>query len=89
MSSNKIWVLQVDPAVYKILKKFPRKEAERIIAAIELLPLDPFTGDVEKMKGGEQVWRRRVGSYRIFYELLLQEKTIHVFHAERRTSKTY
>jgi len=41
------------------------------------------------MKGEENVWRRRVGAYRIFYELISKEKTINVFRVERRTSKTY
>lgn len=41
------------------------------------------------MKGEENVWRRRVGSYRIFYEIMPEENTIHVFHAERRTTRTY
>jgi mRNA-degrading endonuclease RelE of RelBE toxin-antitoxin system len=41
------------------------------------------------MKGEENVWRRRAGAYRIFYELIPKTKIIYVFRVERRTSKTY
>jgi len=41
------------------------------------------------MRGEENIWRRRVGAFRVFYELLPQEKVVYVFHVKRRTSKTY
>ncbi|MBI3046528.1 MAG: type II toxin-antitoxin system RelE/ParE family toxin [Candidatus Harrisonbacteria bacterium] len=89
MSLEKNWVLQVDSAVYKFFKKIPRHDAESILFAIESLSDDPFYGDVQKMKGEKHTWRRRIGSYRIFYELIPTEKVIYVVSAERRTSKTY
>ena len=89
MNLKENWVLQVDPAVFKILKKIPRKNAERILFIIQSLSLNPFAGDIQKMKGEKNVWRRRISAYRIFYEIVIQEKIIHVFHVERRTSKTY
>ena len=60
------WVLQVDTVVYKFLNKIPRKDAERILIAINNLSNDPFYGDIKKMKGEENSWRRRIGAYRIF-----------------------
>ena len=52
--------------------------------------IHPFIrGDIQKMRGKDNVWRRRVGSYRIFYKIETSEKTILVFYLERRTSKTY
>lgn len=89
MNSNKNWVLQIDPAVLKSLKKFPQNDSRRISIAIENLSTNPYTGDIQKMKGEDNVWRRRVGSYRVFYEVLLAENTIHVYHIERRTTQTY
>ena len=89
MNSEKNWVLQVDPAVYKFLNKIPRYDAERIFVTIESLPNNPFLGDVQKMKGEKDAWRKRIGAFRIFYELISAEKLIRVFHLERRTSKTY
>lgn len=89
MNSNKNWVLQIDPEVLKTLKRFPQKDSRRIAIAIENLSTNPYSGDIQKMKGEDNVWRRRVGSYRVFYEVLSAENTIHVFHVERRTTQTY
>lgn len=89
MNLNEGWQLRVRERVYKALSTFPEKDQNRILAAMEALPRNPFTGDIEKMKGEENIWRRRIGSYRIFYELISREKVIYVFYVERRTSKMY
>lgn len=89
MRSSENWDLQINPNVFRILKKLPRHNAEAVLNIIKLLPLNPYLGDIQKMKGEENAWRRRVGSYRIFYKIKIQEKIILVFLIERRTSKTY
>lgn len=89
MNSEKNWVLHIDPVVYKFLKRIPRRDAERIFFVIESLSINPFSGDIQKMKGEKDTWRRRVGAFRIFYELVRAEKIIHVFIVERRSSATY
>lgn len=89
MNSNIIWVLQIDPKVLKTVRKFPPKDTKRIVSVIEALPTNPYVGDMQKMAGEKNVWRRRIGSYRLFYELIPNEKVIHVFHVERRTTTTY
>jgi len=87
--SQESWDLQIDPGVFKVLKKFPRKDVEAILYAIRLFPIDPYFGDIQKMKGEENSWRRRIGSYRIFYKIKIPSKIILVFRLERRTSVTY
>ena len=89
MNSPKNWELQIDPGVLKVLKKIPRHDAGVVSEVIHLLPMDPYFGDIQKMKGEDNVWRRRVGSYRIFYRMKIDQKIILVFHLERRTSRTY
>jgi len=89
MLSPKPWVLRIDPDVLRAVRRLPKQDARRIASAIQLLPSNPFLGDIQKMKGQENVWRRGVGFYRIFYKLLDREKIILVFHLERRTSTTY
>ncbi len=89
MSSSENWDLRVDPDVFKILKRISWQDAEVILKVIKLLPFNPYFGDIQKMRGEENSWRRRVGSYRIFYKLKTKEKVILVFNLERRTSKTY
>ena len=89
MILKKSWVLQIDPSIGKNLKKFPTHDCHRILTAIDSLSDNPFGGDIQKMKDEDNVWRRRVGSYRIFYELLPNESIIYVYHVERRTTQTY
>jgi len=83
------WDLQVDLGVLKSLKKLPRHDVEAILNVIKLLLINPYFGDIQKMKGEKDTWRRRVGAYRLFYRLKVSEKVILVFRVERRTSKTY
>lgn len=83
------WELHVDPSVAKALRRVPPRDAARILEAIRLLPTDPYFGDIQKMKGEFDVWRRRIGSYRIFYRIKTEARVILVFHIERRASVTY
>lgn len=89
MNLKKSWDLEIDPNFFKSLKRVPRNQAEHILRAVKELPQNPFIGDIQKMKGEENIWRRRVGAYRIFYEIYSEEKVIRVFEVKRRTSKTY
>ncbi|OGY64293.1 MAG: hypothetical protein A3I89_01220 [Candidatus Harrisonbacteria bacterium RIFCSPLOWO2_02_FULL_41_11] len=83
------WQVRIREIVYKQLARFPVKDRERLLRAIDGLSANPFIGDIQKMGGEENVWRRRIGSYRIRYEIYVQERVIYVFFVERRTSKTY
>lgn len=67
----------------------PRHDAEVILHVIQLLPTDPYFGDIQNMKGVEHAWRRRIGAYRLFYRIKIVEKVLLVFRLERRTSRTY
>jgi mRNA-degrading endonuclease RelE of RelBE toxin-antitoxin system len=48
---------------------------------------DPFSGDIKRLH--PEGWRRRVGNYRVFYDLAMDEHRIVVTAIERRTSTTY
>lgn len=89
MNSGKSWALQIDDSAYRFLKRTPRAYAERLLSVIRDLPADPFRGDIKKMKGEQNVWRRRAGDYRIRYELIVEEKIVHVFLVERRTTSSH
>ncbi|MFI4990418.1 MAG: type II toxin-antitoxin system RelE/ParE family toxin [Solirubrobacterales bacterium] len=62
----------VGPAAAKSLRKLPRNERERILAAIEHLP----TGDVRSLKGRPGEWRLRVGDWRALIRLDSQDRVI-------------
>ncbi len=89
MNLGKNWRVKIDASVYKTLRRFPKADAERILLAIEDPTFNPYEGDIEKIKGEERVWRRRIGAYRIFFEVRQDESVAHIFRAERGTSHTY
>lgn len=89
MYSNEIWHIGVDPSARRSLNRFPKKDSERILLVIDTLKLDPYAGDVEKLGGEENKWRRRVGSYRVFYRIYQHSRTVFVVKIERRGSHTY
>lgn len=90
MNLNTGWQLKIRDRVWKEVAKFPGKDQKRIADVLEKgIILNPYFGDIEKMKGEENSWRRRIGAYRIFYEIISQEKIVYIFRVERRTSKTY
>ena len=82
------WQVIVDKAVSKALKNIPKDYRNRILEILGEFAINPYAGDIERMEG-EDVWRRRVGAYRIFYEVMKEKKIIHVFDVKRRTSSTY
>lgn len=89
MNSNEIWRVAVEPPVRKALKRLSKGDHTRIIEAIQSLVNDPYIGDVQKLGGTEDAWRRRVGSYRIFFEISQSDRRVDIFKIERRGSKTY
>ena len=50
---------------------------------------DPFTGDVLPLKGQQDSFRRRVGDWRIFFDVERQHKRVAVTDIQRRTTTTY
>lgn len=64
MYYDRIWSVEVRGKARKALKRFPAKDAGVILDVIEILKTDPFGGDIEKLGGEANAWRRRVGSYR-------------------------
>lgn len=89
MYSNEIWRIEVRGKARKTLKKISAKNAGAVLVVIQELSVDPFTGDLEKLKGELNAWRRRVGAYRIFYEIYTQTHSVYVYKIERRGSHTY
>ncbi len=83
------WTIVIDAQAEKQLRKFPAEDYKRIRRAINAMEVDPFFGDITKLSGIENNWRRRIGNYRILYEIVSQDKIIYVFHVERRSSHTY
>ncbi|OQW47626.1 MAG: addiction module toxin RelE [Proteobacteria bacterium SG_bin7] len=65
MASYKI---EFSSSARKELKKLPKPYIKNIVAAIDELATSPFPSGVKKLVG-EELYRIRVGPYRILYEV--------------------
>lgn len=57
------------PSADKALRKLPLDVQRRIVAAVDGLAIEPRPHGVVKLAGDENLWRVRVGEYRIVYEI--------------------
>ncbi|MBI1741388.1 MAG: type II toxin-antitoxin system RelE/ParE family toxin [Candidatus Koribacter versatilis] len=83
------WNLQLTGPAQKDFQKLPPKDQARVRAALLSMQEDPFRGDIKRLKGQPSAWRRRVGSFRIVYDLNTEARLIVVAGILRRTSTTY
>lgn len=83
------WDVHLPERVDKCIKKFPRHDSTRIIEVLRSFEVDPWRGDTAKIKGHHNLWRKRVGNYRIFYSVKAEVKIVEIKEIERRGSKTY
>jgi mRNA-degrading endonuclease RelE of RelBE toxin-antitoxin system len=60
------WTLIAAKPAQKQAASFPAEDLARIAAALIAMTDDVFAGDVLKLEGEGDRWRRRVGNYRIF-----------------------
>jgi len=83
------WNLHITGPAQKEFQKLPAKDQARVKDALLAMQQDPFSGDIKRLKGQTSAWRRRVGNYRIVYDLHVEEQRIAVAGIVRRTSTTY
>jgi mRNA-degrading endonuclease RelE of RelBE toxin-antitoxin system len=50
---------------------------------------DPTSGDVRPLRNERSAFRRRVGDWRIFFDLYPERRLVVIVAIERRTSTTY
>jgi len=83
------WNLELTGPAQKDFQRLPPRDQGRVKAALLATQEDPFRGDIKRLKGQSTAWRRRVGSYRIIYDLYFEQRLIVVAGILRRTSTTY
>jgi len=85
------WVCNLSNSASKDLRKIPRDYQILIAQAIDEMKLDPFTGDVCPIKSGtfKGCFRRRVGKYRIIFDVNHTLKIVLISRILRRGDTTY
>ena len=82
------WTVVLAGPARKSLKRIPASEKTRVLTALAEIQQDPFQGDIRKLQGLPG-FRRRVGNWRILFEVALERRQVVVAALERRTSTTY
>ena len=67
--ARKRYAITFKPSADRELRRLPVDVQKRIVRAVELLADNPRPAGVVKMAGDENLWRIRVGTYRIVYEI--------------------
>ncbi len=74
--------------ISKLLSKISAKDKEMIACSLEKLLEGSFSGlDVLKLKGSVDIFRVRVGKYRVIYQKALVE--IRILEISKRDDNTY
>lgn len=83
------WGLVIPSPVKRDLRRVPAGDLQRIDAAFDAMTDNPFGGDTKMLRGTGGIFRRRVGDWRIKFELHLEKHLIVLLGVERRSSNTY
>lgn len=83
------WTVILAGPAKRNLERTPEGDRKRIGVALLRMRENPFFGDIEHLKNCPIAWRRRVGSWRLLYNLYPQEHRIDVVAIRRHASKTY
>jgi mRNA-degrading endonuclease RelE of RelBE toxin-antitoxin system len=79
--------IKIKRKALRTLAKTDRKQRQKIKSVILILKNDPIPfkkADVCKLKGCDNTYRIRVGTSRIVYEVLWDQKTILIHYVGRR-----
>lgn len=80
------WDYRLADKAVKNLKRFPKSDQRRIFEALEEMKFTPFSGDNKPIQGEENLYRRRVGSYRIYFQPRFQQKLLDIPEIVRKQS---
>jgi mRNA interferase RelE/StbE len=83
------WGLVIVNRAQRQLRKLTAAERYQIDVAFSAMRHNPYHGDVKFLKGSDGAFRRRVGDWRILYDLEPEHKIIVITAVIRRGSNTY
>jgi mRNA interferase RelE/StbE len=66
---NRLYQLIIKPSAEKQLDRLPANTRRRVVAALEDLRHDPRPPGCVKLTGEDDLWRIRVGVYRVVYQI--------------------
>ncbi|HEX9138092.1 MAG TPA: type II toxin-antitoxin system RelE/ParE family toxin [Nitrospirota bacterium] len=76
--------LIVKPSVEKDLRSLPKPVVKRLLERMDHLKETPFTPQSLKLTGAENLYRVRVGDYRIVYGVDVKARLITIHYVRHR-----
>ncbi len=83
------WELLIANPARRAIRDMPRDDSRLIDDALEEMRSDPYSGDIKLLKGTDRAWRRRVGAWRIMFDVRADTRIVAIHDVERRGSNTY
>lgn len=80
--------LRFKSSALRELKRLPERDVRRIAGQVELLREQPRPRGGKKLRLGKNLWRLRVGDFRVVYEIDDEEQIIRIVRVRHR-SKIY
>ena len=78
--------VEIARSAEKQLRRLPRSDQERIASTLKSLAIDPLPSGARKLSGYDDIFRVRVGRYRILYSISEQTLTVLVLKIGHRQS---
>jgi mRNA-degrading endonuclease RelE of RelBE toxin-antitoxin system len=83
------WGLAITKPAARGLRDVPDADLKHIDGAFEDMRSDPYHGDIKFLKGTNRIVRRRVGNWRIEFEVQPDQRVVVILAVTRRSSHTY
>ena len=80
------WDYRLANIAIKALKRFPRNDQRQIFEALESMKHSPFSGDTRPIQGETNLFRRRVGAYRIYFRPVFTQHLLDIPEISRKQS---
>lgn len=78
------YAVEIRPSARRELADVPKGQRQRIAAKIDALADDPRPAGCVKLAGGADLWRIRIGNYRVVYTIDGQRLIVQVVRVAHR-----
>lgn len=75
---NSDYKLIYHKSAVKFIAKQDKTSQERIVTCLKGLLITPPEGDIKSLKGYENLYRLRIGGYRILFNIDHEEKVVYI-----------
>lgn len=77
-------ISQIANEARKAIESLDLETQEHVLTRLQSLQMDPFAGDIKKIRGKTDLYRLRVQSLRIYFRLNMPKKSIDIVLIDKR-----